>query len=442
MRVAIVGGGIAGLGAAYRLREAGREVVLLEKEDEPGGRCRSLLWNDQWIVRGAFAFIGSESNLVELSKKLDIYDDSSIVDMTPWHRWNVLVKRKKVARFEEFNLLDAAKHPSIPIGEKAKLLAAIPTMVKSALACDPYDITSSVEFDNVNACEYFRRFSPTFVDYFLEPCLGLFCGYGANDFSLAWTLWGASGRHPWANHWWSFANRGVGQLTWSLGEALARDPGVDYRLSQTVRAVHLRASGVSIDIQGVNGAQETVAADAVVIATPGTKVSGLMPDLDPQRRAFFDQVTYSGHHILYYLLDQSQGDLPANYVLPAADGFDRSANFSFTDVGDGRTLAFSEWKDVGCRRHADCTDEQLLDIGWSDFVDVIPSLASTRIIDRFVSRQPEAIAKRPKGYISEIKKFEELGPLSRATFCGDYLSNSTVGSAHRTGVAAAEHFIV
>jgi len=176
MQIAVVGGGIAGLGAAFRLREAGHDVVLLEKEAEPGGRCRSLLWQGQWIVRGAFAFIGSESNLVELARKLGIYRADAIVDMTPWHRWNVLVKRKEVARFQEFNLLDAAKHPAIPLVEKTRLLAALPTLAKAALTYDPDDITSSVDHDTISACDYFERYSRTFVDYFLEPCLALFCG--------------------------------------------------------------------------------------------------------------------------------------------------------------------------------------------------------------------------------------------------------------------------
>src|SRR5262249_7352524 len=147
------------------------------------------------------------------------------------------------------------------------------------------------------ACDYFERYSRTFVDYFLEPRLGLFCGYGRNDFSLAWMLWGAAGRHPWANHWWSFQERGVGKLTWALGRHLGQDAGVDYRLGHAVQSVHVRADGVTIDCTDGGGAAHSLAADAVVMAVPGTRVSGLMPDLDDQRRAFFDRVTYSGHHI-------------------------------------------------------------------------------------------------------------------------------------------------
>lgn len=440
MRVLVVGGGIAGLGAAYRLREEGHEVVLLEKENEPGGRCRSLHWNDLWISRGAFAFIGSETNLIDLSKKLGIYEAGNILDLTEWHRWNVLVKRKEVVRFEEFSLLDAAKHPFIPLTEKAKLLATIPAMAKQTLAGDPRDIVSSVQFDNVNACEYFRRYSPTFVEYFLEPCLGLFCGYGEDDYSLAWTLWGASGRHAWANNWWSFHERGVGRLTWELGMLLASDPGVDYRLNQQVLAIHYDAGGVSVTTRSGENL-ESLNADAVVVAVPGTKVAGLMPGLDEQRAKFFNGITYAGHHIAYFLLDRSKGTLPDNYVLPAVDGFTRTANFSFADLGNGKTLAFSEWKDKGCRQHEGASEKALLDIAWSDFVDVIPELATSAVADRFISLQPEAICKRPKGYITSIGEFRKLGPLDRVVFCGDYLSNSTVGQAHWSGIKAAEELI-
>lgn len=441
MKIAVVGGGIAGLGAAFELREKGHDVVLLEKESEPGGRCRSLNWHNQWIVRGAFAFIGSETSLVDLSRKLGIYSDEDVVDLTPWHRWNVLVRRKETAYFKEFNLLDAAKHPYIPLAEKARLLATLPTLAKSMLTADPDDITSVVAYDNVDACDYFRQYSPTFVDYFLEPCISLFCGYAPGDFSLAWLLWGASGRHAWANHWWSFRERGVGRLTWELGERLAADDGTDYRLGHTVEAVHVRNDGVHVECRAAEGMQETVRVDAIIMATPGTKVSGLMPDLDAQRRLFFEKVAYAGHHIAYFLIDRGAMELPRNHVLPLADGFDRTANFSFTDLGNGRTLAFSEWKDTGCKRHAACTAAELLDIAWSDFVDVIPTLSKARLLDRFVSRQDEAIAKRPVGYITAVKRFRALGPLRNVTFCGDYLANSTVGSAHQSGLRAARELL-
>uniref|UniRef100_UPI003B3AEFCC FAD-dependent oxidoreductase n=1 Tax=Rhodopseudomonas sp. TaxID=1078 RepID=UPI003B3AEFCC len=72
MRIIVVGGGIAGLGAADRLRDDGHDIVLLEQDTEVGGRCRSVLWHGVWAVTGAFAFLGAESNLSDLARKLGI----------------------------------------------------------------------------------------------------------------------------------------------------------------------------------------------------------------------------------------------------------------------------------------------------------------------------------------------------------------------------------
>src|SRR5215218_5246261 len=46
-RIAVVGGGLAGLTCSYRLKQAGHRVDLYEASDRLGGRC--------WTLRGAFA---------------------------------------------------------------------------------------------------------------------------------------------------------------------------------------------------------------------------------------------------------------------------------------------------------------------------------------------------------------------------------------------------
>ena len=434
MRVIVVGAGIAGLGAAYRLRELGHEVMVLEKDDEPGGRCRSLQWHGLWAVTGAFAFLGSETNLIEQARKLGLYTPDQLSDLTAAHRWNVLVKRAQALDFGAFDMLAAAKHPLIPLGEKARLLAALPRMAAQLLKADPHDLTSAVALDDVNACEYFRRYSPTFVDYFLEPCMGMFCGYGEDDFSLGWAAWSSVGRLAWSGGtMWSFKERGAGKLTWALGQHLAGDAGTELRLGQAVQRVEVHGDGVRVHTAG-----DSLRGDAVVMAVPGHQVAALMPELDAARRAFFEQVDYAGHHIVYYLLERPKGELLDTYVLPAADGFRRTGNLRFTDLGNGRTFAHSQWKDWGCRQHAQATDAELLALSWADVVDAVPALQGARVIDSFISRQPAAICKRPKGFITRLKRLRELGPLPRVAFCGDYLSNSTVGQAHWTGLQAAD----
>jgi protoporphyrinogen oxidase len=52
--VVVVGGGIAGLSAAWRLRH--RDVLLLEAGDRLGGRMRSDPCGEYWLNYGAHLF--------------------------------------------------------------------------------------------------------------------------------------------------------------------------------------------------------------------------------------------------------------------------------------------------------------------------------------------------------------------------------------------------
>ena len=135
-----------------------------------------------------------------------------------------------------------------------------------------------------------------------------------------------------------------------LAQHLAQDPGTDCRLGETVLDAHFDSAGAQVHTQR-GGHTPTLSADALVMAMPGNRVSGLMPTLD--------------------------------------------------------------------------------------VVEAVPELQGTRVTGRFVSRQPAAICKRPKGCVRSIQRVQALGALPRVAFCGDCLSNSTVGQSHWSGMVAA-----
>lgn len=435
MRVVVVGGGIAGLGAAFRLREAGAEVTLVERERDPGGRCRTHLWHGAWRIRGAFAFIASEANLIELARALGIYDGHPRVDLTEGHEQVLLYERERRVRQRAFTVRDILTSPIIPAAQKLKLGAVLPKLLAQMTHNDPRDPTSAVVHDHLDACAYFRDLSPAFVDYVLEPTMQMFCGYGEGDYSLAWLLWLMSG-FAWAGGWWSFEGRGVGLLTHALGERLAAD-GCDLRLATAAHGIHARPDGVAVEIER-DGHHETLHADRAIVAVPGSLVNPLMPGLDEARRAFFAGVSYVGHHIAYYVMETPEGDLPESLLLPTRDGFVRVANLHFRPMADGRTFASGEIKGGRCAATAGWSDDAILDDAWSDFTAAAPNAARARMIDRYLQRNDVALCRRPVGYATRLAAFRALGPHPRVAFAGDYLINSTVGQAHWSGLQAAE----
>lgn len=80
--IVIVGGGLAGLAAAVRLTEAGREVVLIESKRKLGGRATSFVdpRSGEMLDNCQHVLMGSCTNL------LDLYGRLGVLDLIEWHR--------------------------------------------------------------------------------------------------------------------------------------------------------------------------------------------------------------------------------------------------------------------------------------------------------------------------------------------------------------------
>jgi 15-cis-phytoene desaturase len=75
MRVAIVGGGLAGLSCAKYLVDAGHTPIVLESRDVLGGLVAA--WKDQdgdWVETGLHNFFGAYPNMFQLMGELNIMD--------------------------------------------------------------------------------------------------------------------------------------------------------------------------------------------------------------------------------------------------------------------------------------------------------------------------------------------------------------------------------
>lgn len=75
MRVAIAGGGLAGLSCAKYLVDAGHRPIVLERQDVLGGKVAA--WQDEegdWYETGLHIFFGAYPNMLQLFKELAIED--------------------------------------------------------------------------------------------------------------------------------------------------------------------------------------------------------------------------------------------------------------------------------------------------------------------------------------------------------------------------------
>src|SRR5713226_8744028 len=79
-RVVIIGGGIAGLAAAYRLQQESRQrhlpldITLLEREPRLGGKILTMREDDCVIEGGPDSFLASKPQALRLCEELGIAD--------------------------------------------------------------------------------------------------------------------------------------------------------------------------------------------------------------------------------------------------------------------------------------------------------------------------------------------------------------------------------
>lgn len=74
MKIAVVGGGVSGLAAGWRLREAGHEIVVLEAGDRTGGKIRSERADGFLVEHGPNGYLDSREAIVRLVDDLGLGD--------------------------------------------------------------------------------------------------------------------------------------------------------------------------------------------------------------------------------------------------------------------------------------------------------------------------------------------------------------------------------
>ena len=76
-RIIVVGAGVSGLAAAYRLKQRGFEVTVLEKSDYVGGKARTITKQGYLIDEGASVLPSKYSNVIGIVRELGLQDQLS-----------------------------------------------------------------------------------------------------------------------------------------------------------------------------------------------------------------------------------------------------------------------------------------------------------------------------------------------------------------------------
>ncbi len=161
--VVIVGGGIAGLAAAYELQKRGLSPLVLEADERPGGVILTERV-DGWVIDGGpDALLAQKPAAVALCRELGIAD-RLVPTLTP--------RTAFVLRDGRLHPLTEGSFLGFPIGLRALATSSLFTVAgKLRMGCDVLVPRSRGDEDESIAAFVRRRFGQEAVDYLGDPLL-------------------------------------------------------------------------------------------------------------------------------------------------------------------------------------------------------------------------------------------------------------------------------
>lgn len=173
----VVGGGIAGLAAAYRLQTLGVDALVIESDPVPGGKVRTARTDGFVIEEGPDSFISEKPQARQLAEELGIGDE--IIGTNDEHRKNFLISKGRLRPMPEGFIMLA---PVKPIPLLRSRLVSIPGVLRMAM--EPFVPTRKETTDEALGGFVSRRFGKEVLEKIVDPLLsGIFAG-DSNRLSL------------------------------------------------------------------------------------------------------------------------------------------------------------------------------------------------------------------------------------------------------------------
>ena len=406
--VVIVGAGLAGLTCALRLRAAGRDVLVLDASDGPGGRVRTDVLEGFRLDRGFQV-------LLEAYPTAQKYLDYERLDLRPFMP-GAMIRRE--GAFERIS--DPIRRPQDTLATLAAKIGGMGDKLRVAKMRLEMTTKSTQELLEQEATTSYawlraRGFSEEFIDSFFRPFYGgvlLDRDLQTTHQMLAFTFkMFAEGRV-------SLPARGIGAITEQLAEGLGPDT---FRYGARVERVDEEGGVLALE-----GGEE-IEAESLVIATDVSQATRLLPEK-------IEDPGWRGTACLYYASPKSvigepilaldgDGSGPVNTLCeptalsrelaPAGEHLISASVVGTPQVGDADL-------DAAAR-------DQLT--GWFG-----GQVSGWRLLS--VAHVPQAQPMQPPGSLSPPQRPTRLG--ARLFVCGDHRETSSIEGAMSSGERAAE----
>lgn len=429
MRTLVVGAGIAGLTAAFRLQQAGHEVRVLEAADHVGGRMVSFR-RDGYVIDAAAALLSSK-----YAQLRALAADAGVADRLIGGSDTLgIVRDGTVHRLRSRAPLDAAR--TRVVSRRAKLAAAriLLDARRAGERLDPNDLSRAAPYDVESVAAYCaRRLPRETAEYLVDPIVRTIYLGNVDDVSIVDLLFTV--RNFFGGAFMTGAG-GIDFLCRGLADQL------DVALGARVTDVEAGAHGVSVGVSRPGDPDAVERADACVIALSAHAMAAVHRGLGAEEREVVASLRYQDLMSVQVALERPPSEPSAVLTLPRAEHRDLCAlildhNKAPDRVPAGRGLIGAYWDPAWVAGHWTADDERTTADALAGIARVLPEVPD---LVRFMSvhRWPHGVLVAEPGTYSRLARLHAAYPRdSRIQLAGDYIGGSTTNSALCSGERAA-----
>jgi oxygen-dependent protoporphyrinogen oxidase len=431
-RIAVIGAGMAGMSAAFRLKEAGLEPVVFERDERVGGRIWTAEQGGYLMDLGAAVYLGTYRESIQTIKDVGL---SSQLRELPGIG---AVPRQGVVHEIDYGrpIRTALTTGVLSTAGKLKAIKLAVLLLRNQRYLGYSDYRDISRIDTESTLEYSRRaLSKELEEYGTEP--------------LVRGTWAADdGESSNALMLWSIKNM-MAPTVWSLDDgmdALARHIAsmVTVRLGHGVTNVTQYDDRAEVTFSPPDGSPEqTETFDGAIIATTAKPALAMFPQMDQNHRELYESARYRGLVTVALGLDRPPTDRATYILIPRVEDPDFIAVIADHIKAVGRAPAGkSMYTLLGSHEYLHRTWDRPDELVLEDALacasryhgDVASSLEQHRIV-----RWEEVVPVVDTGRFAMMARFKDRLDLSaRVQFASDLDRIPGVNGALVSGMEAAQ----
>ena len=426
--VVVVGAGIAGLTAAYQIRKAGHDVLVLDRNDYVGGRMANVEWEGFLVDLGAKFVTTTDKTLLEIVHEVGLAEQMLKSDE------GLTITIYRNGKLHTANFVSIPSYfgwSGVSLRARLAMLKLLPHFLRLGKLESPYHLERASMPDVDETFEQFfkERISEEMFEYWAIPMFETMCAYKGEDVS----------RKAFLAMMVSYLNADSVRFRDGIGllpKALAGY--VEVELNARVDQIRLMPDGSGVQVEyTVQGQKKLVSANRLVVAVPGNSTLPLFAEPRDAWKKFFPKVNYSTGALHYHIAETDFQPPVKGTFVPRASKLPINS-IAFEQHQDGRWLLLTDPSVYTFRMEQDANElaRQAQDV----MCMIFPELKGTFHNHRIFKWRDKLPTFRP-GFLDALRSFWEDPQEGPVYFCGDYLAGPSTGGALFTGMECSQRLL-